>query len=264
MVPMAILFVGGYLAMTRIPATVVAPARETEAHEAQGWRERILLRPTYVLRSLAAIGAIGITVLGVAPMALAATNPVADPILNEAIDGTPVASNVPAAPFDLVDQDGRTVSLRSLRGEAVVLTFLDPVCTTDCPLIAQEFRQASQMLGVQSSRAVFVAIVANPLYHSLAVTRAFDEEQGLVQMKNWLYLTGSVDQLEKAWSDYGVEVAVEPAGSMVAHSEIAYVIDPAGHTRYVLNADPGQATTAMRSSFAALVAGEVRRVLTGS
>lgn len=42
---------------------------------------------------------------------------------------------------------------------------------------------------------------------------------------------------------------------MIAHSDIAYVIDQRGYTRYVLDADPGPATSATRSSFAATLAG---------
>ena len=37
---------------------------------------------------------------------------------------------------------------------------------------------------------------------------------------------------------------------MIAHSDIAYVIDPSGHTRYVLDADPGPGTATSKSSFA--------------
>ena len=44
------------------------------------------------------------------------------------------------------------MSLASLRGKAVLLTFLDPVCVTDCPLLAQEFRQAGVLLGADSSK----------------------------------------------------------------------------------------------------------------
>ena len=44
------------------------------------------------------------------------------------------------------------MSLASLRGKVVLMTFLDPVCTTDCPIIAQEFKQAGQMLGAQDTQ----------------------------------------------------------------------------------------------------------------
>ncbi len=264
MIPMALIFLAGYVAMTRLPAATVAATIGAVAELPTSWRDRVLARPAYALRALAAIGAIGITVLGMAPMAFAATNPVADPILNEAIDGLPVVTNNSAAPFNLIDQDGKAVSLQSLRDKAVALTFLDPVCTTDCPLIAQEFHDADRMLGAQSRRALFVAIVANPLYTSIAATRAFDNQEGLSGVRNWLYLTGSVLELESVWNAYGVQAVVEPAGAMVAHSDIAFVINPSGRTRYVLNADPGPGTATSQSSFAGVLSSDISRVLAQS
>ena len=153
-------------------------------------------------------------------MVAASTNPVADPLLTEAINGNPGFTNVVAAPFRLVDQEGRTVSLRGLRGKVIALTFLDPVCTTDCPLIAQEFDEADQMLGGLTARTEFIAIVANPIYRSVAVTLAFTRTEGLAGVKNWLFLTGSCSALERAWNDYGIQVTVEPPGpwSLTARS----------------------------------------------
>ena len=115
-------------------------------------------------------------------MAMAAANPNADPILSEALDGTPNNLDSPAPAFTLTDQHGRTVSLASLRGHVVALTFLDPVCTSDCPLIAQEFRSTDQQLAGQDSRVDFIAIVANPIYRSVSYTNAFDEQEGLTHL----------------------------------------------------------------------------------
>jgi peroxiredoxin len=84
-----------------------------------------------------------------------------------------------AQEFQLTDQHGQAVSLASLRGKVVLLTFLDPVCTTDSPLIAQEFRAAGQLLGA-SSKVELVAIVASPVYHQVAYTRAFDRQEHLL------------------------------------------------------------------------------------
>ena len=72
--------------------------------------------------------------------------------------------DTPAPGFTLTSQDGRQVSLASLRGKVVLLTFLDPVCTTDCPLIAQEMRSADTMLGGKAGDTELVAVVANPTY----------------------------------------------------------------------------------------------------
>ena len=52
-----------------------------------------------------------------------------------------------------------------------------------------------------------------------------------------------------------------PAGAMIGHGEFAYVIDPTGHTRYVLDTDPGPATAATSSSFSAILASTIKSAL---
>jgi cytochrome oxidase Cu insertion factor (SCO1/SenC/PrrC family) len=42
---------------------------------------------------------------------------------------------VPAPGSLLPAQNGQTVTLASLRGKIVLMTFLNPVCPTDCPII---------------------------------------------------------------------------------------------------------------------------------
>lgn len=257
MVPLLVLVAGGTVALLRpgVPVTeVLGRATERAVRRSEG------LAPAYVGRVLAAAVAFGAVLLGSAPMAAAATNPRANPIIAEAIDGQPTVVNAPAYGFTLTDQYGHPVSLASLKGRAVALTFLDPVCTVDCPIIAQEFRQADALLGSSSRHAVFVAVVANPTYHSVAATEAFDEQEGLAHVGNWLFLTGSVRQLERVWNTYGVTVETTPAGSMVAHTNIAYVIDTTGNIREVLDATPGTSDASSRS-FASLLAGEMQSAL---
>ena len=61
----------------------------------------------------------------------------ADPIIAQAIDGNAAPLDFRAPAFTLTDQYGRPASLAGLHGKVVLLTFLDPVCTSDCPVIAQ-------------------------------------------------------------------------------------------------------------------------------
>ena len=51
---------------------------------------------------------------------------------------------------------------------------------------------------------------------------------------------------------------------MVAHTDIAYVIDQHGRTREILDADPGPGTSPTRSSFAGVLSGEMRQLLAKS
>ena len=308
MIPMALLFSAGYLALapaaqeatvsqeaTVAEETAVAveaaglatagvtggsgPARSDESigdsgtgggSGTAGWRRR--LRPgalgaalaTARARSVAAVAALVVILIGAAPMASAAADRTADPILALAIAGNSTVLNLPAPGFSLTDQNGQTVSLASLRGKVVLMTFLDPVCSTDCPIIAQEFKQTGQLLGAQDKNVELVAVVANPTYRSTIFTRAFDRQEGLNTVPNWLYLTGSLSQLSAVWQHYGVTVQNLPAGAMSAHNDLAVVIDSSGVIREEVGADPGPATTSTMSSFGALLSQYARQAVGSS
>jgi len=286
MIPFILLAASGYLALTpgtapaeeaspavtaAKPASPAVTAAEPAGPAAVGWRDRF--RPASIRRGVVSVasfpavvslGALGLIILGAAPMAAAQVNPNADPILAESIAGSSAPLDFPAKGFQLTDQHGQTVSLASLRGKVVLLTFLDPVCTTDCPLIAQEFRATGQLLGAASKQVELVAVVTNPVYHQVAYTQAFDRQEHLAQVPNWLYLTGTVPQLQQVWKDYNITAEILPAGSMIGHQDVAYVIDAGGHVRQVLNTDPGPGTTATKSSFSVLLADAARQALRSS
>jgi cytochrome oxidase Cu insertion factor (SCO1/SenC/PrrC family) len=306
MIPLALLLVAGYLAVSPAPApatasdpavahgtgvvpepavasgtsTATGPAvahqtgtapepappldRETPGRVPAGWRRDWLgrLSPRRLAgafgaadaRTVAAAWALGVTIIGAFPLAAAAANRSADPVIAQAIDGSAAALNFPAPGFRLTDQDGHAVSLAGLRGKVVLLTFLDPVCTSDCPLIAQEFRAADQLLGAKRRDVVLVAVAANPVYYTTAYTRAFDRQEGLTHLPNWKFLSGPLPELRRVWHDYYFTTQIVPAGGMVLHGDVAYVIDAAGRTRTELNFDPGPGTAASQSSFAAELA----------
>ncbi len=257
MIPFALLATAGYLAIARAPVVQPATSDAVEGAAENKWqRITAAARPTSLasasLRSVAGVGAIGLIVLGAAPMAAAQASPVADTILAQSIDGAYAPIHFTAPAFSLIDQNSRPVTLASLRGKVVLLTFLDPVCTTDCPLEAQEFREAGQLLGASADRDVeLVAIDTNPVDYQLGYTRAFDKQENLTGVRNWLYLTGSVSELKHVWETYGIAADIEPGGAMIAHSEVAFAIDRSGQVREELNFDPGPGTTATMSSFAA-------------
>jgi cytochrome oxidase Cu insertion factor (SCO1/SenC/PrrC family) len=270
MIPWILLFFAGYLALTPAPDEALAAASEGHA-----WRERLqistlrTLRPRTLggtvarasVRSVGAVAAVAIIVLGAAPMAAAAANRTADPILALAIAGDSASMNLPAPGFQLTDQSGQPVSLASLRGKVVLMTFLDPVCTSDCPIIGAEMKQAGVLLGSADKDVELVAIVANPTYRSAAFTQAFDREEGLNTVPNWRYLTGSLSQLSQVWRQYGITVENLPAGAMSAHNDLAVVIDRTGHIRDEVGADPGPGTASTQSSFSMLLSQYARQAL---
>ena len=261
MIPIALVFTAGYLAFVRVAQGEVRTAEGIAEPARVSFKERLTARPAYTFRVLAALCAIGVTLVGAAPMALASTNPNADPIVSQAIDGTPDAVNYPAPAFQLLDQRGRPVSLHSLRYKAVALTFLDPVCVSDCPIIAQELVETDHMLGSAARHVELVAVVINPIYRSSSYLVAFDRQEGLQHLANWDFLTGSAAQLRSIWESFGILVQYSTGGAMLAHSDLAYVIDPKGRARYIIDTDPGPGTQVTKSSFSAVLASAIENVL---
>jgi cytochrome oxidase Cu insertion factor (SCO1/SenC/PrrC family) len=132
-----------------------------------------------------------------------------------------------AAPdFALTDQDGQPISLSGLRGNLVLLTFLDPVCSDNCPLIANQLAAADRAAAT-GRHVQIVAIDTNPLFHGRADVLTFTREHGLSTLANWHFVTGSVAQLGAALGSYGITVTVPDVG-MVSHSQIVYFITPTG------------------------------------
>jgi cytochrome oxidase Cu insertion factor (SCO1/SenC/PrrC family) len=248
MVPWALLLWVGYLAVVQAPDT---PERAV-AYPAH---------PRYWIaspRSMVSLGALGVVLVGAAPMATATLNHTADPILARAIAGESVTLDRPAPDFRLVSQSGQPVSLASLRGKTVLLTFLDPQCTTDCP-VTQELREAGALLGA-SSQVELVAIAANPSHFGMASTRSLDQREGLTSVPNWLFLTGTLTQLEEVWGKYGIYVAHMAPGSSLMSDQV-FIIDRTGQIRQEIRDNPGPGTVSTRSSFAVLLSDAARQTL---
>jgi cytochrome oxidase Cu insertion factor (SCO1/SenC/PrrC family) len=243
MIPLILLAGAGYLTLVRVPRTAPATAA-----------------PGTLGRWVAAVGGAALIVLGAAPMAVAQASPNADPILARSIAGPAVPLDFPAPGFALTDQHGRTVTLASLRGKVVLLSFFDPVCSAGCPPIGPEFRKAAALLG--GNQVEEVGIVLSPVYRPVSTLRAFDRREGLDQVPGWLYLTGTLSQLHQVWHGYGI-TAQDLTGAAALHTEEAYVIDAAGMVRQKFSTSPGPGTAAIRSSFAVLFANAARQALSG-
>jgi cytochrome oxidase Cu insertion factor (SCO1/SenC/PrrC family) len=134
----------------------------------------------------------------------------------------------PAPNFTLTDQHNRPVALSQLRGKSVVLSFNDDQCTDICTLLAQDVVVADRDLGTAAKDVVFLSVNANPYYPGVSAVRSWTDRHGLGGEANWLFLTGSPSALQKVWSDYGVEVELDPTNRTVVHSTELYFIGPNG------------------------------------
>jgi cytochrome oxidase Cu insertion factor (SCO1/SenC/PrrC family) len=153
--------------------------------------------------------------------------PVADTLtpttLNRNLDpGSPLSAVAPG--FTLTDQFGKRVSLRSLRGKVVVVSFNDPECTTICPLTTTALLHANKLLGPAASRVELLGIGANPEATEVKWVRAYSQAHEMLH--KWRFLTGSLPELSRVWRAYGIEAAV--VNGTIDHTPATYVIGPDG------------------------------------
>jgi cytochrome oxidase Cu insertion factor (SCO1/SenC/PrrC family) len=252
MLPMAALLAAAGLALSRSAHPAPAPALGA----ADGRAAPPPPAPGVRWRPAAAAGAMAVAVASLVPMTATAAATLPAP----AVVVSP--GRGPAPGFDLVDQYGHRVTAASLRGKAVALAFLGPVCTVDCPVIAQEMRAADGALGAVSHRVDLVAVNTDPQYTGRAYLLTFDRREGMAAVPNWLYLTASVPQLEHLWAAFGAQAEYGTGGASAAESDVAYVIGPDGDLRYALG--QGQAEGPGGGSFASALAAALRHALGSS
>ena len=136
--------------------------------------------------------------------------------------GTPLNSVAPA--FTLTDQFGKKVSLSSFRGKVVVVSFNDPLCTTICPLTTTALLEAKKLLGPAAADVQLLGVGANPEATQVKWVRAYSQAHGM--MRKWRFLTGSLPQMKRVWSSYGILAAA--VQGTIDHTPATYIIDPQG------------------------------------
>ena len=140
----------------------------------------------------------------------------------------------PAPPFSLRDERGAPVSLASLRGRPVIVTFIDPLCRDYCPIEAQRLNAVASAFP-HGSKPAIVAVSVN-VYGNARANLVQDERKWQLTPE-WRWAVGAPASLARVWDDYHVQVLATSktvAGVTVhriGHTEAAYVIDAKGFER---------------------------------
>ena len=148
------------------------------------------------------------------------------------VQATPTLSGIdlhlrPAPAFQLTDQTGAPVSLTSLRGKVVVLTFLDATCTQQCPLMIEWLNVTTAFMSPQQvGQIAWVAISVNPNNTSAQATAFLTKNKAAMTIR---FLLGTQAQLAPLWKVYNITVI--PAPTDVQHVSGLYVVDQQGRER---------------------------------
>ena len=120
-----------------------------------------------------------------------------------------------APDFTLHDYRSAAVSMRSLRGRVVVLSFVDTKCTEKCPIVTSVIALALRRLPRPIRREVVPLLVTvSPRVDTPASVRRFLTARRALSVD---YLIGSVRLLRPVWKAYGILPAVD-TGSADFHS----------------------------------------------
>jgi cytochrome oxidase Cu insertion factor (SCO1/SenC/PrrC family) len=131
------------------------------------------------------------------------------------VAGCRTASRAPAAlpAVQLVDDRGNLVALDSLKGKVVLLDFVHIGCPGVCDNLVNKFGQIADAIRPElGSRVELVTITNDPAHDRpeqlLKLARGMQAD-----MRGWLFLTGSANDVDRVITAFGVDNRRLPDGS---------------------------------------------------
>jgi protein SCO1/2 len=133
---------------------------------------------------------------------------------------------------ELTDQDGRPFRLSQLRGRVALVFFGFTHCPDVCPTTMAKFSQLQQSGGVDPEKVAFVLISVDAGRDTPAVLKAYLGNFS----PQFIGLTGDpikINAIAKEFSASFYKGNLDEGGGnyLVAHSQQAFVLDPAGQLR---------------------------------
>jgi protein SCO1/2 len=168
-----------------------------------------------------------------------------------------------APDFQLTDQNNSVVKLSDFRGRVVVLTFMDSKCADTCPLTAVHFREAYRQFDQnETQQVVFLGVNVNVEENAVADILETTRAWRLDEVPDWHFLTGSREELEPVWKDYGIVAEHNPDGHSMMHTPGTFLIDPLGQERwYISTPFSGEGVTDMTLPLSELLLKHIRKIL---
>ena len=150
----------------------------------------------------------------------------------ESFRGTLYDPALPAPEIELARDNGSNFRLGELRGNVVLLFFGFTSCPDVCPTTLSELRKVNEELGKDAGQVRVVFVTVDPERDTP------EKVQKYVSIFNpaFVGLSGSMEELEPVWQDYGVyrevdEVTSSASGYLVTHTARVYLIDQDGNLR---------------------------------
>ena len=136
----------------------------------------------------------------------------------------------------LVDQNGKTVSLESLKGKPMVVDFIYTSCPGPCLMETAKLANVALRLGNDmGSKVTIVSISVDPEHDGPKQLLEYSRQQGADE-KGWYFLTGGPADVDRALAGFKLSRQVEPDGS-VGHMIAVMLIGPDGRVLHEYNGE---------------------------
>jgi len=127
----------------------------------------------------------------------------------------------------LVDQNGDTVPLTSLKGKPLVVDFIYTSCQGSCLMETAKLAKVALRLGNDlGSKVTIVSITVDPEHDGPKQLLAYARQQGADE-KGWYFLTGGPADVDRALAGFKLSRQIQPDGS-VAHLVDMMLVGPDG------------------------------------
>jgi protein SCO1 len=131
----------------------------------------------------------------------------------------------------LTDQNGKKVSLASLRGKPVLFDFIYTSCPGPCLMLTSRMRLIANRLGpMLGSKVWFVSVTVDPEHDGPGELLNYAKQQGADQ-NGWLFLTGSPADIEQLMNQFKL-VRQREADGTVDHVLEFFLVGPDGRQLY--------------------------------
>ena len=130
--------------------------------------------------------------------------------------------------FSLIDQDGEAVSLATLRGSVVAVTFIYSRCPLPdyCPRMVSNFRKVRDRYSDRLGHDLTLLTISfDPKYDTPEVLKKYARLLG-VDLPGWRFLTGPPDAIATVCAAFGIEYWSDQG--LITHTLQTAVIDRDG------------------------------------
>ncbi|HTR60120.1 MAG TPA: SCO family protein [Candidatus Binataceae bacterium] len=142
----------------------------------------------------------------------------------------------------LTDQNGKKVSLSSLKGKPVLFDFIYTTCPGPCLMLTSKMRVIANKVGPElGSKVWFVSVTVDPEHDGPAQLLDYSKQQSADE-SGWLFLTGTPAQIDQVMSQFKL-VRQREADGTVDHVLEFFLVGPDGRQLYQYAASHTDVTT---------------------